>query len=187
VLLNLYRYTPESRDNLIKVFQAIKDRIWLPHQVALEYQRRRIDVLLGQLNFVGKLETLIDNPITELDKLRRSSSLFAVNELIDPISKDLEAIKANLQEKKQEKPDLMTGDPIFDAVTELFDPRWEARTSRRSTGTSTRKARSDTMPKSLQGTWTGATSPTTRTSTATLCFGFNSWTTPRARSVRSSS
>ena len=36
VLLHLYRYTPESRDNLIKVLQAFKDRIWLPHQIGLE-------------------------------------------------------------------------------------------------------------------------------------------------------
>jgi hypothetical protein len=56
VLLNLYRYTPESRENLIKVLQAVKDRVWLPHQVGIEYQRRRIEVLLGQLNLAGKLE-----------------------------------------------------------------------------------------------------------------------------------
>lgn len=121
VLLNLYRYTPESRTNLITVLQAFRDRVWLPHQVALEYQRRRIDVLLGQLNLVGKLEGLIDATMTELDKLRRASTLFAVNSLIDPVNTDLEAIKNKLLEKKQEKPDFMTGDPLFDAISDLFE------------------------------------------------------------------
>src|ERR1700722_17218839 len=85
VLLNLYRYTPESRDSLITVFQAIKDRVWLPHQVALEYQRRRIDVLLGEFDLAGRAVKLIGTAIDELDKLSRSSSLFAVNALIDPV------------------------------------------------------------------------------------------------------
>jgi hypothetical protein len=121
VLLNLYRYKPESRDNLLEVLQALKDRVWLPHQVAREYQRRRIEVLLGQLHLAGKLEGLIDATMGELEKLRRSSPLFAVNALIDPINTDLEAIKGKLQEEKQEKPDLMTGDTIFDTLTDLFD------------------------------------------------------------------
>jgi hypothetical protein len=79
VLLNLYRFTPESRDNLVKVLQhaKIKDRIWLPHRVGLEYQRRRTDVLLGQLGLVGKAEGIIDVAIAELEKLRRTA-MFAV-------------------------------------------------------------------------------------------------------------
>jgi hypothetical protein len=59
--------------------------------------------------------------MSELAKLGRSSPLFAVNALIDPIHRDLEAIKSKVREKRQERPDLMTGDPIFDAVTDLFD------------------------------------------------------------------
>lgn len=120
VLLNLYRYTPESRDNLIKVLEAFKDRVWLPHQVGFEYQRRRTDVLLGQIGLSGKLEGILDASIEQLEQLRRSS-LFMVNSMIDPIKGEINDIKKKLQEKKEEKPNLMTGDPVFDAVTELFD------------------------------------------------------------------
>lgn len=122
VLLNIYRYTPESRDNLIKVLQhaMIKDRIWLPHRVGFEYQRRRTDVILGQLSLVSKAEDIIETAIANLEKLRRST-MFAVNALIDPIKSDLEAVQAKLNLKKEEKPDLLEGDAIFDALTELFE------------------------------------------------------------------
>jgi len=30
VLLNLYRYPSEARDDLLKVFQQISDRLWIP-------------------------------------------------------------------------------------------------------------------------------------------------------------
>lgn len=122
VLLNLYRFTPESRESLLKVLQHanIRDRIWLPHRVGFEYQRRRTDVLLGQQGLVGKAESIIENAITELEKLRRTT-MFAVNALIDPVRADLEAVKGKLQSKKEAKSDLMEGDPIFDALTDLFD------------------------------------------------------------------
>jgi hypothetical protein len=41
VLLGLYRITESARTDLLKAFDIIKDRIWIPHQVALEYHRRR--------------------------------------------------------------------------------------------------------------------------------------------------
>jgi predicted nucleic acid-binding protein len=121
VLLNLYRYTPESRESLLQALKKVKDRVWLPNRVAFEYQRRRTDILLGQIGLVGKIEGAIDAAIKKIDELARSSHLFAVDALIAPYRQDLEGIKAKLQEKKEPPPDLMDGDPIFDALTELFD------------------------------------------------------------------
>ena len=126
VLLNLYRYTPELRDNLIKALQhtQIKDRIWLPHRVGFEYQRGRIAVLLNQVGLVGEAEKIIDVAIAALEKLCRTDIL-AVNALIDPIidpiKAELEAVKAKLHSKREAKPDLLEGDAILDALTELFE------------------------------------------------------------------
>jgi len=114
ILLNLYRYTPESRDNLISVLKVLKDRVWLPHQVGIEYQRNRAKVLLGQIGQYSTLEGIIDSTIEKVEQLRRPNQ-FTVNTLIEPIKKSLESIKKSLQEKREIKPDLMTGEPVFDA------------------------------------------------------------------------
>lgn len=36
VLLHLYRYSDETRDELLKIIDAFKDRIWIPRKVADE-------------------------------------------------------------------------------------------------------------------------------------------------------
>jgi len=120
VLLNLYRYTSESRDNLIKVLQAVSDRVWLPHQVGFEYQRRRTDVLLEQNGLSEEFEIIVDSAIKQLEQLQRSSR-FAVNAMANQIKHDLIKTKKKLQPMKQQKPDLMTGDTLFGFITELFD------------------------------------------------------------------
>src|SRR5207237_1200314 len=69
VLLNLYRYTPESRVSLLQALNKVKDRVWLPNRVAFEYQRRRTDILLNQIGLVGKIEGAIDSAIKKIDEL----------------------------------------------------------------------------------------------------------------------
>lgn len=44
-LLNLYFYSERTTNTVLAVIGMLKDRIWLPHQAALEYQRNRLGVL----------------------------------------------------------------------------------------------------------------------------------------------
>jgi hypothetical protein len=45
VLLDLYRFPATSRDEFITVLESLKERLWIPHQVALEFQRNRLTVI----------------------------------------------------------------------------------------------------------------------------------------------
>lgn len=45
VLLNLYRYSATARDDLFAVLEAIRDQLFVPHQVLLEFWRNRDAVL----------------------------------------------------------------------------------------------------------------------------------------------
>src|SRR4051794_31619323 len=38
VLLNLYRYSDKTRNELLHVLELVIDRLWFPYQAALEYQ-----------------------------------------------------------------------------------------------------------------------------------------------------
>ncbi len=41
VLLNLYRYTEQARADLLAALGALGDRLWIPHQVLVEFWRNR--------------------------------------------------------------------------------------------------------------------------------------------------
>lgn len=120
-LLNLYRYTPASRDSFLNVLRTkIKDRIWLPYQVASEYHENRIEVITEQTALFGKLADTIDNAIKSIQQHRRSAS-FLSTELMEFVKTALETIKADLEKKKSEHPDLLDNDMILTALTDLFD------------------------------------------------------------------
>ena len=48
VLLNLYRFQAGARDELFGALEKLGERLWIPHQVALEFYRRRLDVIAEQ-------------------------------------------------------------------------------------------------------------------------------------------
>src|SRR5262245_34240564 len=48
VLLNIYRYADANRQRLFDVLDALRGRIWIPHQVALEFYKRRLGVIVEQ-------------------------------------------------------------------------------------------------------------------------------------------
>jgi multidrug efflux pump subunit AcrA (membrane-fusion protein) len=45
VLLNVLRYSPSARDELLAVLTEIQNRVFVPYQVAVEYNRNRVQVV----------------------------------------------------------------------------------------------------------------------------------------------
>ena len=48
VLLNLYRYPIQARNDLLSVLRRVSGRLFVPYQAALEYQRQRLHVIALQ-------------------------------------------------------------------------------------------------------------------------------------------
>ncbi len=71
VLLNLYRYSKATGDELIDLLQQIKERLWLPHQAGLEYQRNRLKVISEYQNTYNRLIGQLDELKNEIDSLLR--------------------------------------------------------------------------------------------------------------------
>lgn len=49
LLLGLFRYSPNLRESIINVFEKASERLWIPHQVALEYYDNLEDVVDDEL------------------------------------------------------------------------------------------------------------------------------------------
>jgi predicted nucleic acid-binding protein len=53
VLLDLYRYTPEAREEILEALRRVADRLWMPYQVGLEFVRGRNKVIHDRTRLLG--------------------------------------------------------------------------------------------------------------------------------------
>jgi hypothetical protein len=119
VLLNLYRYSDFTCEKLLGVFEALGERLWIPHQVALEYLNNRLTVIGEQGKIyddaVKKVEALKksleshnQHPFVSEGTLNESAALFGrlISELID---------NKRVHDKR------ITSDEIKDKLGILFD------------------------------------------------------------------
>lgn len=66
VLLNLYRYRATTRDEFISTLKALKARVWIPYQAALEFQRNRLVVIADQSSKLNSIKTGIEKALNSL-------------------------------------------------------------------------------------------------------------------------
>jgi hypothetical protein len=63
VLLDLYSYSSKVRKEIIKTFRKVSSRIWIPHQVALEYYDNKERIKKRQEdNYKFLVNIIIDYP-----------------------------------------------------------------------------------------------------------------------------
>ena len=60
ILLDLYRYTEDTRDELIEILEDLGDRLWIPNHVGYEFMRNRIDVIQEQTGMYLKTKKYIE-------------------------------------------------------------------------------------------------------------------------------
>lgn len=104
VLLNLYRYSKNTTEELLKVISNLKDRIWVPYQAALEYQRRRVEVISQQEKSYQDLQDTINRYKDDtIKKIISSRHPFIENsdQLIEKLKSVIEEIEKSLTREKE--------------------------------------------------------------------------------------
>lgn len=146
VLIDLYAFQPESREDFFKVLDKLRDKIWLPYHVGLEYQRRRleiikirrehfkrinreIDELQHSLSFdQKKFTTLTTQLITKkaYPKLYENINILAdtyvkeIDKVKQKLKIDLDMLKEEVKEYDKDKIFLSTEDHIRKKIDEYF-------------------------------------------------------------------
>lgn len=114
VLLSLYSFQKESRDDFIKILKKLNSRLWIPHHVGLEFQRNRLKVIKNQRISFEKMEKDTED---FLNSISFDDSIFAsfkgkfstknkhpninkeIDNIFNNISNEVNNIKALLQEE----------------------------------------------------------------------------------------
>lgn len=121
VLLNLYRYSPATSKSSIDVLKRLKDRIWLPWQVACEFHENRLGVIDKQTRAYGstveaakKVLKLLENPREH--PFVEAQSLQKFSDCIGEICQEME-LKQNARRQ------LLIDDPLLQEISKLFHDR----------------------------------------------------------------
>ena len=129
VLLNLYRYRATTRDELIQVLGKLAGRIWIPHHVALEFQRNRLKVIAEQSKRFSEVRKAVEKArltlTSELDKLqlRKRHSLIDPQPLTDGFDALANDFLGRLDQLQQTQQGLTAPDPLKQKIEALFDGR----------------------------------------------------------------
>jgi predicted nucleic acid-binding protein len=121
VLLDLYRYSDETRTILLQLLTGLQERVMLPRQVVWEYQRRRLDIIAQQYDpydsinkdiqlFLGKIKNDSTHPFFS-EKLVKVAS-----ELAELVNEESENAKNNIDSQ-------LKVDPIFEQLGGIFEGR----------------------------------------------------------------
>lgn len=84
ILLNFYRYSKETRDELYNTLKKLKKRLWIPYQVAQEYFNNKSNVISTVFKTFNDLS----------NKIKKEQDI-----IINEIRKKLKSKKIHLQKK----------------------------------------------------------------------------------------
>lgn len=121
VLLNIYRYSPETRERFFEVLQRLKTRIWVPHQAAHEYHKHRLNKISDQFKAFEDIEKHLNTSLKELeDNHRKHPFGIDVSPLTKIIKNTIERAKPVLQEINSQRCSLLASDSFRETIAELF-------------------------------------------------------------------
>jgi rubrerythrin len=119
VLLNLYRYSSATRITILDFIARFSDRIWLPHQAALEYNRNRYEVIADQekayKEFIDKLGQI------QKDLQSASKPPFLSDNVHEDLNKVFEKVKVEVSDSIKKYSDYLREDPVYDRIAALFE------------------------------------------------------------------
>ena len=124
VLLNLYRYSSKGRKALLDILKDVNNRVWIPYQAALEYQRSRLGVIEQQKAAYDDIAEMLDDESKkiqgQLSRYSRHPSI-DIGDILRRLKEIFQALKEDLDEQKKAHEDLAQQDPIRDALDDLLD------------------------------------------------------------------
>jgi len=126
VLLNLYRYSITTSNELFNVFEKFSNRLWLPHQVAFEYQQNRLSVISKQTKSYNEVREILTKNETNLKSnldSYRNHPLLNVQKICEKVHTTFTHIQDDIDKLEREHPDLIKRDNIRDKITLLFDDK----------------------------------------------------------------
>lgn len=126
VLLDLYRLPAKAREELLAVLANFQTRLWIPFQVAMEFQLRRIGVAsVGRratediINEINSSLSAVLESFKSLEISKRAVDV-DVDAIEGQVTKTMQEMMVALEKVKAEQLEVATEDPIRDQIDALL-------------------------------------------------------------------
>lgn len=131
ILLSLYGWEKQTRTDFYNILNKLDDRIWLPYQVALEYQLNRLAAVKAEKkvfstigNSLNKFDEIFENDFANLNLEKRFPKIFSNTEkLKKEILESVEKYKKLVNKWDDLQPCVRS----HDEIREIFDKCFEGR------------------------------------------------------------
>lgn len=131
VFLNLYGYEEQTRTDFFNTVLKLKEKIWIPYHVGLEYHRNRLKVIKREKKVFRDINALLEKTKGiipgELNKLGVAKKFPEINthllELTDKIKSHVEAAKVEISPWDIKQADVRSTDKILDSLDEVTRDR----------------------------------------------------------------
>ncbi|WP_157869476.1 PIN-like domain-containing protein [Streptomyces hirsutus] len=133
VMLDLYRVTPSARAEMINSLLTVKEILWIPYQVALEFHSNRVEAAQDQLNFYNEtcksLEAAQNQAIQRLNEFANRSALGdgEKKKLKGPLEQAfrvaIERVRSHQGVFDLTLSKVLNDDPVLKALAQLLDGR----------------------------------------------------------------
>lgn len=131
VLLNLYKYSNGTRNEFMTIMERAIDRLWLPHQVALEFLLNRREKIKDQeLEYNNHIKAIRDAQgaaIEVIDKgingIKKPFRKMDLGELKEKVENFFEGPVENLNNENKEKPDFNEEDMVLNNFISFYSDK----------------------------------------------------------------
>lgn len=126
VLLNLYRYSKSTREDLLRILMKVSDRLWIPHQVALEFQDNRLNVIAEQMKRFNEVAKVLDETRTRLHdglnklQLRKRHSVIDPDNFLEKVDIAFNEFQNSLEQLRGEQRGISDDDEIRETLDTLL-------------------------------------------------------------------
>ncbi|HBM90613.1 MAG TPA: hypothetical protein DD400_01860 [Rhodospirillaceae bacterium] len=119
ILLNLYRYSDETRKEFLRILDKIKDRVWLPNRAVEEYLSSRVDVITKQEKAYNDTIASIEGLKSNLDNTRQHP--FVNSQVKKAADAAFDSLCEDLKKNKEVHTSRIFNDTIQEEIAQLFE------------------------------------------------------------------
>lgn len=125
ILFNLYRYSTNTRDDLLNVMEANQAKLWMPYQVGFEYFNKREFIIDKVIKAHEALKDKLDSfttPLTDcFNKDYAHHPLIKREDFFGAYDEAMTGLKAKLDEWMAAMPSYNEDDTILTKLLQLYD------------------------------------------------------------------